>query len=103
MWRQLRRGLTISGVATWYTGTRGYAGIAHVAMPGAHYIRRGRSAPRARICSARRCVVVLVVDSCGCAARTRHARIVDLSATTLRRLGLDRRRGIYKVRITLLH
>jgi hypothetical protein len=45
---------------------------------------------------------VRVVDACGCYARTRKARVADLSAGTLRRLGLDPRRGVYQVTVTLL-
>jgi len=102
LWAQLRDGLTVSGVATWYPGTRGYARIPHVAMPGARYLTRGRSAPRARVCAGHRCTVVRVVDACACSVGTRRARVVDLSATALIRLGLDHRRGVYQVRVTLL-
>jgi hypothetical protein len=102
LWAQLRDGLTITGVATWYPGTRGYARIPHVAMPGARYLTRGRSAPRARVCAGHRCTVVRVVDACACSVGTRRARVVDLSATALMRLGLDHRRGVYQVRVTLL-
>ena len=102
LWAQLRRGLTVTGQATWYAGTRGYAGIAHVAMPGARYLVRGRSAPRARVCAGGRCTVVAVVDACACRAGTPRARVADLSVITLRRLGLDPRRGVYQVRVSLL-
>jgi len=102
LWAQLRDGLTVSGVATWYPGTRGYARISHVAMPGARYLTRGRTAPRALICAGHRCTVVRVVDACSCSVGTRQARVVDLSATALMRLGLDHRRGVYQVRVTLL-
>jgi hypothetical protein len=102
LWAQLRAGLTVTGSATWYFGTSGYAGVAHVAMPGARYLPRGRSAPRARICAGGRCTIVAVVDACGCRAGTRGARLVDVSVTTLRRLGLDPRRGVYQVRVTLV-
>ena len=72
-------------------------------MPGAHYIRRGRKSPRARICAGTYCVTVVVVDSCGCYAHTRQARVADLSVWVVQRLHLDRRRGIFKIRMTLLH
>jgi len=101
MWSQLRRGLTVTGLATWYETTRGYADVPHVAMPGARYLPRGRTAPRARVCVDGRCIVVRVVDACGCSVGTQRARIVDLSATALRRLGLDPGRGVYRVRVTL--
>ncbi len=102
LWAQLRRGLTVRGVASWYGGSRGYAGIAHVAMPGARFLVRGRAVPRARVCADGRCTVVRVVDACGCHVGTSRARLVDLSATTLQRLGLDPSRGVYRVRVTLL-
>jgi hypothetical protein len=102
LWAQLRAGLTVTGEATWYFGTRGYAAIAHVAMPGARYLPRGRGTPRARICAGGRCTTVMVVDSCACRAGTPQARLVDVSATALRRLGLDPSRGVYQVRVTLL-
>jgi hypothetical protein len=102
LWAQLRDGLTVAGVATWYFGTRGYAGIPHVAMPGARYLAQGRTAPRALVCAGERCTVVRVVDACGCSAGTQRARVVDLSAAALIRLGLDHRRGVYQVRVTLL-
>lgn len=102
MWAQLRRGLTVTGRATWYGATRGYAGVPHVAMPGARYLPRGRNAPRARVCVDGRCVIVLVVDACGCSVGTPRARIVDLSAAALERLRLDPGRGVYRVRVTLV-
>jgi hypothetical protein len=102
LWRQLRKGLTVRGAATWYFGTRGYAGIPHVAMPGARYLPRGRTAPRARVCAAGRCITVRVVDACGCHRGSGRARVVDMSTTALRRLGLDPARGVYRVRVTLL-
>jgi len=102
LWAQLRDGLTVAGMATWYFGTRGYAGIPHVAMPGARYLANGQTAPRALVCAGDRCTVVRVVDACACFIGTRQARVVDLSATALLRLGLDRWRGVYQVRVTLL-
>jgi rare lipoprotein A (peptidoglycan hydrolase) len=102
LWAQLRSGLTVRGVASWYGATRGYAGIAHVAMPGARYLASGRAVPRARVCVGDRCTVVRIVDACGCHARTPRARVADLSWTTLRRLGLDPRRGVYRVHVTLI-
>ena len=102
LWAQLRDGLTVAGAATWYFGTRGYTGIPHVAMPGARDLTRGRTAPRAQVCAGDRCTVVQVVDACACFVGTRQARVVDLSAPALSRLGLDHRRGVYQVRVTLL-
>jgi rare lipoprotein A (peptidoglycan hydrolase) len=102
MWAQLRRGLTVTGRATWYGATRGYADVAHVAMAGARYLPRGRSAPRARVCVDGRCAVLPVVDFCGCHVGSGRPRIVDLSAGALRRLKLDPSRGVYNVRVTLV-
>jgi hypothetical protein len=102
LWAQLRDGLTVAGAATWYFGTRGYAGIPHVAMPGARYLANGQTTPRALVCAGDRCTVVRVVDACACLVGTRKARVVDLSALALSRLGLDHRRGVYQVRVTLL-
>ncbi len=102
LWAQLRHGLTVTGVATWYFGTRGYAGTAHIAMPGARYITRGGMAPRARVCAGGRCIVVRVVDACACSIGTRDRRLADLSMIALERLGLDPRRGVYRVRVTLI-
>ncbi len=102
LWAQLRDGLTVTGTATWYFATRGYGGVPHVAMPGARYLPRGETAPRARICAGGRCTVVSVVDACACGVGTRRPRLIDVSATALRQLGLDPRRGVYQVRVTLL-
>jgi hypothetical protein len=102
MWAQLRRGLTITGAASWYPGSLGYAGIAHVAMPGARYLGRGQAAPRARVCVNGRCLVVPVVDACGCSVGSRRARVADLSVGALRRLGLDPARGVYRISVTLV-
>ena len=102
LWAQLRRGLTVRGVASWYGSSHGYAGIAHVAMPGARFLAVGRTAPRARVCAEGRCTVVRVVDWCGCHVGTGRARVVDLSAMTVQRLGLDTARGVYRVTVTLL-
>ena len=103
MWAQLRHGKTIVGRASWYSGTRGYGTVAHVAMPGARYIRRGRSAPRARICAGTHCITVVVVDSCGCFAHTSQSRVADLSLSVVQRLHLNPSKGIFKIRMTLLH
>jgi rare lipoprotein A (peptidoglycan hydrolase) len=102
MWSQLRRGLAVTGRATWYGASRGYSGIPHVAMPGARYLARGRSAPRARVCVNGRCAVLPVVDACGCHVGTPGARIVDLSVAALQRLRLDPGKGVYRVRVTLV-
>jgi hypothetical protein len=103
LWTQLRRGYTVTGRASWYAGSTGYAGVAHIAMPGARYIRRGRSAPRAQVCVRTRCLTVRVVDSCGCFVHTSRARVADLSLTVVRRLRLRTAAGVFRVRIKLLH
>jgi rare lipoprotein A (peptidoglycan hydrolase) len=71
-------------------------------MPGASFLARAGVAPRARVCADGRCAIVRVVDACGCHVGTSSARLVDLSAATLDRLGLDASRGVYRVTVTLL-
>jgi hypothetical protein len=101
-WSQLRDGLTVRGGASWYPGTYGYGGTAHVAMPGADYLIRGTKAPLVRVCVSGRCRTVPVVDSCGCYWGTTDGMIVDLSLPLVHALGLDPSLGIYKVEITLV-
>ena len=83
------------GVATWYCCTRGYDGQAVVALPGARYVPAGRTTESVRVCvrqdDLERCGVFPVVDFCGCPGD----RIVDLSTTAARSLGLDLSRGIW--------
>ncbi len=73
-------GTVVSGKATWYCCSKGWRGQAVVALPGAlggHY----DSPPAAwsvTVC-ADRCVVLPVVDYCGCYWGTSRQRVADLS------------------------
>jgi hypothetical protein len=73
-------GTTVSGRATWYCCSLGWRGQAVVALPGAlggHY-----DAPPAAnfvtVC-ADRCVVLPIVDYCGCSWGTAGQKVADLS------------------------
>ena len=73
-------GTVVSGTATWYCCSKGWRGQAVVALPGAlggHY-----TAPPTNysvtVC-ADRCVVLPVVDYCGCYWGTSRQRVADLS------------------------
>jgi len=73
-------GTVVNGRATWYCCSRGYHGMAVVALPGAlggHY-----DAPPASwyvtVC-ADRCVRLPVVDYCGCYWGTASQKVADLS------------------------
>jgi hypothetical protein len=101
-WSQLRDGLTVRGMASWYPGTRGYGGTAHVAMPGARYLVRGTQVPTVRVCVGDVCRTVPVVDSCACYWNEQGQMIIDLSLPLVRALGLDPSLGIYPVTITFV-
>lgn len=70
----------ITGKATWYCCTAGWRGQAVVALPGA--LGGGYDAPPAArfvtVC-ADRCVVLPVVDYCGCYWGTAGQKVADLS------------------------
>lgn len=101
-WAQLRDGITVRGGASWYPGTRGYGGTAHVAMPAAQYLVRGTKSPMVRVCVGGRCRTVPVVDSCSCSWGTPDEMIIDLSLPLVHELGLDPSLGIYRVEVTLV-
>jgi hypothetical protein len=73
-------GNSISGKATWYCCSAGWRGLAVVALPGA--LGGGYDPPPASnsvtVC-ATRCVVLPVVDYCGCYWGTASQRVADLS------------------------
>jgi len=73
-------GDTATGSATWYCCSRGYRGLAVVALPGA--LGGGYDAPPAArsvtVC-ADRCVSLPVVDYCGCHWGTAAQKVADLS------------------------
>jgi len=73
-------GNAITGKATWYCCTLGWRGLAVVALPGAlggHY-DPPPAASSVTVC-ADRCVVLPVVDYCGCYWGTANQRVADLS------------------------
>ena len=73
-------GNTVTGKATWYCCSRGYRGLAVVALPGA-LGGRYDAPPAARtvtVC-ADRCVSLPVVDYCGCHWGTASQKVADLS------------------------
>lgn len=73
-------GSVVSGKATWYCCSKGWRGQAVVALPGAlggHYLAPPTSY-YVTVC-ADRCVVLPVVDYCGCYWGTSSQRVADLS------------------------
>jgi hypothetical protein len=73
-------GNSVTGAATWYCCSRGYRGLAVVALPGA-LGGQYDAPPAARtvtVC-ADRCVSLPVVDYCGCHWGTSSQKVADLS------------------------
>jgi hypothetical protein len=73
-------GDSVTGTATWYCCSRGYRGLAVVALPGA--LGGSYDAPpaaRAVTVCADRCVSLPVVDYCGCHWGTSSQKVADLS------------------------
>jgi hypothetical protein len=73
-------GTAVSGKATWYCCSRDWRGQAVVALPGAlggHY-KAPPTSYYVTVC-ADRCVVLPVVDYCGCYWGTSRQRVADLS------------------------
>ncbi len=76
----VRTGDSVTGNATWYCCSRGYRGLAVVALPGA-LGGQYDAPPAARtvtVC-ADRCVSLPVVDYCGCHWGTSSQKVADLS------------------------
>jgi len=73
-------GTVVNGKATWYCCSRGWRGQAVVALPGA-LGGRYKAPPTSyyvTVC-ADRCVVLPVVDYCGCSWGTANQKVADLS------------------------
>ncbi|HLA65088.1 MAG TPA: hypothetical protein VK600_00735 [Candidatus Saccharimonadales bacterium] len=73
-------GTTVTGRATWYCCSAGWRGQAVVALPGAlggHY-DAPPAAHSVTVC-ADRCVVLPIVDYCGCSWGTANQKVADLS------------------------
>ena len=73
-------GTVISGKATWYCCSKGWRGQAVVALPGAlgGQFHSPPASSFVTVC-ADRCVVLPVVDYCGCYWGTSRQRVADLS------------------------
>lgn len=73
-------GTLVNGRATWYCCTRGYRGLAVVALPGAlgGHFDPAPASWYVTVC-ADRCVRLPVVDYCGCYWGTASQKVADLS------------------------
>ena len=94
-------GNAVSGTASWYCCSAGYAGQAVVALPGA---LGGRYTPPpakryVTIC-ADRCAQIAVVDYCGCYWGTANQKVADLSPEAWAAI-TDRSRSMGVVRVTI--
>lgn len=92
---------TVSGKATWYCCSLGWRGQAVVALPGAlggHYA----SPPAAKFVTvcADRCVLLPVVDYCGCYWGTSSQKVADLSPEAWAAVS-DRSRSAGVIAVTL--
>ena len=96
-----RTGDTVTGKATWYCCSRGYRGLAVIALPGA-LGGQYDAPPAARtvtVC-ADRCVSLPVVDYCGCSWGTSSQKVADLSPEAWAAV-TDRSRSAGVVTITI--
>lgn len=87
----------VSGLASWYCGSRctvGYPGGMYAAA-GSELRHPGWRGSRVQVCSGGRCVVVTLVDWCACAG----ARIIDLYSDAFRQLA-PLSRGVIPVTVT---
>lgn len=94
-------GTTVTGKATWYCCSLGWRGQAVVALPGAlggHY----DSPPAANFVTvcADRCVLLPVVDYCGCYWGTSNQKVADLSPEAWAAVS-DRSRSAGVITVTL--
>jgi rare lipoprotein A (peptidoglycan hydrolase) len=83
---------TIVGIASWYA--TGGPGIYAAAGPP---LRRGNWRGETVTVCAWRCVALQLADWCQCLG----TRVLDLSIDTVRALGLDPSRGLYRVEVTV--
>lgn len=94
-------GGTMTGSATWYCCSRGYRGLAVIALPGA--LDGSYDAPPAArsvtVC-ADRCVSLPVVDYCGCHWGTPSQKVADLSPEAWAAI-TDRARSVGVVTVTV--
>lgn len=96
-----RTGDSVTGDATWYCCSRGYRGLAVIALPGA-LGGQYDPPPAARtvtVC-ADRCVSLPVVDYCGCSWGTSSQKVADLSPEAWAAV-TDRSRSAGVVSITI--
>jgi hypothetical protein len=96
-----RTGDSVTGSATWYCCSRGYRGLAVIALPGA-LGGQYDAPPAARtvtVC-ADRCVSLPVVDYCGCHWGTSSQKVADLSPEAWAAV-TDRSRSAGVVSITI--
>lgn len=92
-----RAGDSVEGWASWYTAPGG------VAMHFCTWTLRhasGCGVIEVTSLDTGISVIVEVVDYCQCLTGTARERLVDLSLPVLRTLGLDPRRGLYRVRLS---
>ena len=96
-------GSDVSGKATWYCCSRGWRGVAVVALPGAlggHY--KAPPATRFVTVCADRCALLPVVDYCGCLWDTPSQRVADLSPEAWAAItDTPRSRGVISVTVHL--
>lgn len=82
------------GIASYYQGSRGFHGIAHVAVQDGRWT--GRAGRMVEVCiRGYGCEILPVVDYCQCHRGTDRERIVDLSIRAVRLFGLDTSAGIW--------
>lgn len=90
---------SVEGKASWYHGSRGFHGIAHVAMQDGRWT--GKIQRYVQVCViGGKCDTLPVVDNCQCHRGTPKEKVIDLSAKALDALNLDPDTGVYDVVVT---